>query len=498
MPVLHPTFVKRLSMYKCIGKGYTRGWYKNCHCRYRVFKGARNTKKSYVIIGLEVLSKILSDPRRNVLIIRNTLSSHRFSTYTTLKMLINMPDISNPDISLSKYFKFKDNEMIIIYKPTGQMILFKGFDDPQKIQSIRVPYGFLTDVYVEEAFEIDDYEAWRKVDGSIRGKLPEGLFHQITFCLNAWNKDHWLYEHFFQGRMEDDLNYLLTHDYQDYCNPDEIIDYGKGIYLHTSTYKINEFRDTEIYDVAMEELRKRAPEIYKVEGLGMWGNATEATYPEMSDTLIKSRAEINNMQYACYAIGIDTGLSNGQGQVKHGKDVRIRSATTMQMVGVTSDYNKLCCIDEFFYSNENELVKKTEPQLMEEIVDKIIEWKKMYQTHPTLMKGVIPVYVDCADIGFRQGLDLVAKKKGLTNVVFQGSTKIKIQTRVDFIRLLMAWGEYLISEACTNLVREIRNSRKGEKGEVREDFDDHAINANEYAWQPLINRLKRWKTFKEH
>jgi len=82
--------------------------------------------------------------------------------------------------------------------------------------------------------------------------------------------------------------------------------------------------------------------------------------------------------------------------------------------------------------------------------------------------------------------------------MFQGSTKIKIQSRVDFIRLIMAWGEYLISEACPNLAREIRNSRKGEKGEVREDLDDHAINSNEYAWAPIINRLKRWKQFKEH
>ena len=64
------------------------------------------------------------------------------------------------------------------------MILFKGFDDPQKIQSIRFPVGYLTDVYIEEAFEIDDYEAFRKLDGSIRGKLPDGLFHQITFLFH--------------------------------------------------------------------------------------------------------------------------------------------------------------------------------------------------------------------------------------------------------------------------------------------------------------------------
>ena len=62
----------------------------------------------------------------------------------------------------------------------------------------------------------------------------------------------------------------------------------------------------------------------------------------------------------------------------------------------------------------------------------------------------------------------------------------------------MAWGEFLVSEACKNLARELKNSRQGEKGEVREDFDDHAINSNEYAWQPVISRLRRWKEFKPH
>ena len=348
-----------------------------------------------------------------------------------------------------------------------------------------------------KAFELTDYDKWRKIDGSVRGKLPDGLFHQITFCFNAWNKNHWLYEKFFKDRLEDDLDYLMNHDYQDYKDLKYIGDYGIGLYLHISTYKINEFRDKEIYDVAMEELRRVAPEIFKVEALGMWGNATASTYPEFTDDLVKPRFEINNMQYCCYAIGIDTGLSNGEGKIKQGKDVRIRSATTMQMVGITSDCSRVCCIDEFFYSNEKEMVKKTDPQLMHDIIDTLIMWKNRYVNHRVLMKGTILVYVDCADIGFRQGLELLAREKGLFNVMFQGSTKIKIQNRVDFIRLIMAFGEFLVSEACVNLIREMKTSRKGEKGEVREDIDDHCLNANEYAWQPIISKVKRWGTFKE-
>lgn len=481
-----------ISMYEKIGKGYTKGWWTNCHCRYRVFKGARNTKKSYVMIGLEVIDKIISDQRRNVLILRQIGANNRYSTFSTLDMLINL-------LGIERYFKINGSNMTITYLPTGQQIIFAGmYPNPTRITSMRMSRGYLTDVYVEEAFEIIDYDGWRKIDGTIRGKLPDGLFHQITFCLNAWNKDHWIYEHFFKGRLEDDLEYLMENKYQDWCDEKLVIDYGVGLYLHTSTYKINEFRDTDIYDVAMEKLRAVAPEIYKVEALGMWGNSTEATYPEFNESIIRPIQELINMDYDCYAIGIDTGLSNGEGRIKQGKDVKIRSATTMQMIGITSDFSKLCCLDEFFYSNENELIKKTEPQLMEEIINTLISWREKYYTHRVLMKGVTLVYVDCADVGFRQGLELVARQKGLFNVKFIASTKIRIQTRVDFIRLIMAWGEYLISTSCKNLAREIRNSRKGENGEVREDIDDHAINANEYAWQPVISRLKRWKTFKVH
>lgn len=484
----------KISMYEKTGKGYTRGWWTNCHCRYRCFKGARNTKKSYVIIGLEVIDKIISDARRNVLILRQIGANNRYSTFSTIDMLIYL-------LGLNKYFKINGSSMTITYLPTGQQIIFAGiYPNPTRITSMRMARGYLTDVYVEEAFELIDYEGWRKIDGTIRGNLPKGLFFQITFCFNAWNKKHWLYEHFFKGRMEDDFEYLLTHKYQDWCDPDLIIDYGRGLYLHTSTYKINEFRDKEIYDLAMENMREVAPEIYKIEALGMWGNSSSSTYPEFNESLIINPQEIFKMGFSCYAIGIDTGLSDGEGNVKKGKDVKLRSATTMQLVGITNDYKTLVAIDEYFYSNENEFVKKTEPQLQTEIIQKLIEWKELYgYGHPDLFKGITLVYVDCADKGFRQGLEVEAKRLGLNTVRFLASSKsVRIVDRITFIRRIMAYGEYKFSSNCKNLIREISNARQDEeKGLLREDIDDHATNANEYAWIPIINNLKRWANYKK-
>ena len=56
-----------ISMDKLIGRGYTKAWFWNCPVRYRLFCGARSTKKSKVIIGYEPIFKIISDKRRNIL-----------------------------------------------------------------------------------------------------------------------------------------------------------------------------------------------------------------------------------------------------------------------------------------------------------------------------------------------------------------------------------------------------------------------------------------------
>ena len=40
-----------ISVQDLIGKGYGSGWFTNCKARYRVFEGARGTKKSVNIAG---------------------------------------------------------------------------------------------------------------------------------------------------------------------------------------------------------------------------------------------------------------------------------------------------------------------------------------------------------------------------------------------------------------------------------------------------------------
>ena len=53
-----------------------------------------------------------------------------------------------------------------------------------------------------------------------------------------------------------------------------------------------------------------------------------------------------------------------------------------------------------------------------------------------------------------------------------------------------------IIAGCTIVLGNEKTSYKGENGKPREDFDDHTINASEYAWAPIIQYVKMWKSFK--
>ena len=270
-----------LSLRKLIGDGYTKAWFMNNTCRYRLFCGARSTKKSKNIIGYEPIMKIISDPRRNVLIARQNDSDNRQSTFENVCGCI-------VDLGLEDAFKISKNPLVIEYKPTGQQIIFRGLNNPTSLNGITFSKGYFTDAYIDEAFEVPSYEDFRKIDGSLRGKLPPGLSFQITMCFNAWDGDSWLNQEFFKNRLDDDYATLDRDDvtYIDYYDPEFIGPYGKGLYLHKSTYKINEFRDKDSYDAAALEMKRKAPEIYKVEFLGMFGNTTAAVYPEWNDSLV--------------------------------------------------------------------------------------------------------------------------------------------------------------------------------------------------------------------
>ena len=510
---------------KVIGKGYTRGWFTNCHARYRLFKGARATKKSTNMIGYETIAKILSDERRNILVIRKNDENNRQTTYATIvRCMGDLGFVVGKQAKEGVDFVASKNPLEITYVPTGQKIVFRGMNDPTTLNGITFEVGALTDVYIDEVFEIQSYDDFLKLDGTLRVP-PPGITLQITMCFNAWSADHWLYTYFFRNHLEDDFETLDDPDrtFMDYMDPDWEGPFGKGLYLHTSTYKVNEFRDKENYDRSAAAMKKGSAELYRVHFLGMWGNATESTYPEFIDhekTLVlpwdylcgqNGKGQFNKY-YRAYAIGIDTGYSKGDGKKiivtkDQNPSERVKAATTMSLVAVTQDMSQMVTLEEYYHTRipQNRMYNTDEDKnanydaeaLVAHLVAIIMQWKEKYKNIPVIMKGRIPIFLDSADNVSREMLVNKSKNMAFDWLNAKPSQKTPIDGRVEWYRYMMALDSFLVCSNCQNLIRELKSARMGEKGEVRVDGNDHMINANEYGFAPsLLREVKAYSRFK--
>lgn len=482
----------RIRLQDLLGKGYGRFF--KFKGRYRLAKGSRNSKKSVNMIQLAPVWDIISNEVNNVMVLRAVDKDNRQSTFANIKKGIRR-------FGAWDKFKIKESTMEITYKPTGQKIFFRGCNDPDSITSVTVEVGVLNKLYIEEAFQIKDYETFRKIDGSFRGQCPNDSYYQVTIIFNPWKKDHWLYEKFFKDRLEDDYLALLEQPKIEYVNEEEIIPggFGKGLYLMTNNYKINEFRDIETWDAAMEEMRLHALEYFKVEGLGMWGLSTGKCYMYYKGTV--KHSELAHKKWCGYSIGVDIGMGSEGVMIKNtkGQPERYRSAMTMSLTGFAEEWKEIVGLGEYFYSKQNDPNPKTAVKVADEMVETILKWIDLYQGTPVLMKGTVIVYVESADPGgFIDLLRDSAIRHNFRNIVFKTATKNRVQTRVDIENLMMAFDEMIISNQCVNLDRELTNSKEAEDGRPREDADDHVINAFEYSWIPFLPQIKRYKQYKEH
>lgn len=485
---------------KAIAPAFYPMWFTNCNTRYRVLVGARNTGKSK-FMGYECIMKIISDPLRNIMVLRQNDVDNRDSTFENIVSCIH-------DLGFDKYFKVTTQPLKIVYEPTGQKILFRGCNNPTSITSLEG----MTDLWIEEGYQIDSFETFRIVDASIRS--PK-IKPQITITLNAWSDAHWIFKEFCKDRLEGDLNILEEKGYQFFYDPDLVIMYGVGLAIHQSSYKVNPWR-APYYDTAMLEMKTKAPAIYAVEAAGMWGQGRSSTYPEFGEQCLCSIEEIMSKQFISFAIGIDTGYSDGAGhkvRVKKDEDpaLKIRSATVMELVAISNNLDgcKCYCIDEYFHSNDTSVnVTNTDnrenmnfPSLISTMISTIKKWIGKYQGHvrgSSLMSGRIDIYTDMADIPSRDALEAEAFRQGLYNLSFNSFPKTSIRSRVDFDRQLMAYGDLKVcKEQCPNLIREYKSARMDDNGDPRVAGNDHALDSQSYAFSPQRGLMMRYKDFKE-
>ena len=115
--------------------------FRHGHTHYD-FSGGRGSLKSSTVSVLVPLL-LINNPGTHALVLRKVANTIRDSVYAQYIWAIG-------ELGMAAYWEAKVSPMELIYKPTGQKIMFRGADDPMKIKSIKVPFGYIAITHFEE------------------------------------------------------------------------------------------------------------------------------------------------------------------------------------------------------------------------------------------------------------------------------------------------------------------------------------------------------------
>lgn len=118
-----------------------RDVFQHGHTHYDESGGRGSLKSSYVSIVVPLL--LVQNPNTHALVLRKVANTIRDSVYAQYIWAIG-------ELGMAAYWEAKVSPMELIYKPTGQKIMFRGADDPMKIKSIKVPFGYIAVTHFEE------------------------------------------------------------------------------------------------------------------------------------------------------------------------------------------------------------------------------------------------------------------------------------------------------------------------------------------------------------
>ena len=128
------------------------------HTEY-VFPGGRGSTKSS-FISLEIIDLLMKNEDMHAVVMRQVADTMRGSVYQQILWAIDA-------LGLNDEFHGTVSPMEITRKSTGQKIYFRGADDPGKVKSIKVPFGYIGILWLEELDQFTGPESVRKIEQSV-------------------------------------------------------------------------------------------------------------------------------------------------------------------------------------------------------------------------------------------------------------------------------------------------------------------------------------------
>ncbi len=142
------------------------------HTHYRLCGGRGSTKSSF--ISIEIILGMMKDKNANALALRKVGAYVKDSVFMQLKWAIEM-------LGLKEFWEIKQSVPELILKDTGQRILFRGADNPQKIKSTKVSKGYIKFIWFEELSEFSGMKEIRSINQSLmRGGEDFKVFYSYN------------------------------------------------------------------------------------------------------------------------------------------------------------------------------------------------------------------------------------------------------------------------------------------------------------------------------
>jgi len=165
------------------------------------FGGGRGSTKSS-FVSLMAITLLTRYPDTNVVVMRKVGETLRGSVYSQMQWAIST-------LGLDAQFHASVSPMEIVYKPTGQRIIFRGVDKPEKIKSLKVVKGYPAILWFEE---IDQFAGMAEVR-SLHQSLMRG--GDRFWCFYSFNpprsRDSWVNRELVRARPD---RLVHTSDYR--------------------------------------------------------------------------------------------------------------------------------------------------------------------------------------------------------------------------------------------------------------------------------------------
>lgn len=247
-------------------------------------------------------------------------------------------------------------------------------------------------------------------------------------------------------------------------------------YIHYSNSYTNPLMPDKLR-TALEQDAHTNPHIADTVLYGLDGNPEGAVYPMAHRWLMDIAPEPRD--FIEYVGGVDYG---------------VKDATAAVLIAFTKEYHQAVVLQEYYHQNSNRGARKGLPQYALEVVQ---FYAAMYEKYELHRQGALTIPVDYArrslnDPQFHKLCNDTARSNGLEYLHFIPATKTKIEERIIMLNSLGESNKFNTTHQTPNLQRELESISFAEDKDIREDGDDHAINALEYGLTHRQNSI--WNT----